>query len=194
MTATSGTVTAACFTASTVFCTICGAHPHAPIGDGLACEPRQQLFSDELAAVMMLGACYNARSADEDREYLAAILTASDGYRFVVQPATAGAHQVRLRFHRLPGEVLVALWHTHGRPGVHRQLFSPRDTQLAASLDVPFYLSDPWGALRIFRPGDRARTRLRERGSRSPRGSSPGSIVATTEKVDDVPAVAAVVD
>ena len=147
--------------------------------DHLACATREGLFADELAAVATLSACYTAPSAHEDREYIAAILKQKDGYRFVVQPAEAGADQVRLRFQRHPEEILVALWHTHGKAGAHRHLFSPGDTALVAQMAVPFYLSDPWGTLRVFSPGDAPRRRLRESGLRAPRGSTPGTVLRT---------------
>ena len=78
------------------------------------------------------------------------ILRNSDGFVFVVEAGRHGIDEVSLRFTPLRGEVFVALWHTHGARGLHRELFSPTDTALVKRMRVPFYLTDPKGVLRVF--------------------------------------------
>jgi hypothetical protein len=116
------------------------------------------------------------RSAKEDREYFAAILRAADGFVFVVGAGEKGVDRFSLRFGRLGGETFVAIWHTHGAQGRHRELFSPADTALVAQMGVPFYLTDPYGSLRLFRPGDRAHV-FKDRNSttRPPYGAAAGT-------------------
>ena len=151
--------------------------PIAPSASAGSCESRGQPYETERATVHALAACYAARSADEDREYFAAIFRMPDGFVFAV--GVGGQHQdlVTLRFDRLEGETLVALWHTHGAGGVHRNLFSPTDTALVRQVGVPFYLTDPTGRLRVFRPGDRPRAPLNRTSARPPVGSAMGSVL-----------------
>ena len=141
-----------------------------------SCETRSRTFATELATVYALSTCYAARSADEDREYFAAIMRAADGFVFVVGAGNQGADRVSLRIKRLKGEAFVALWHTHGAHGLHRELFSPTDTALVEQMRVPFYLADPYGSVRVFRPGDDARAfKDRRSTQRPPRGAAEGT-------------------
>ena len=152
---------------------------------GPECATRARLFTSELAAVSALALCYGAVSIDEDREYMAAVLRQPDGFRFVVQPSRRGRDRVELRFGRYSGEVLAALWHTHGRLAGHRSLFSPTDTDLVAAVAVPLYLSDPRGVLRVLRPGVRARIPRRGHGLPPPRGSATGAVVRSQDATND---------
>jgi hypothetical protein len=149
-------------------------------GTSFGCDSRERTFATELAILHALSTCYAERSANEDREYFAAILRRAGGYVFVVDAGGHGVDQVSLRFTPLDGEVFIALWHTHGAGGVHREFFSPTDTALARQLRVPFYLTDPKGALRVFRPGDRMRAPPRGRSTvRPPFGAAIGTVLAT---------------
>jgi hypothetical protein len=154
----------------------CPARAEPGAHQDISCTTRGHLFDTELAAALALGSCYGARSAAEDREYMAAILRLDAGYRIVVTPGEPRHGRVTLRFPRYRGETLAALWHTHGTGGSHRHLFSPEDTALATAVGVPFYLSDPQGRLRVFRPGDRARLRWDRTTVRPPFGSAPGTL------------------
>jgi hypothetical protein len=143
------------------------------------CTSRDRSFATELATLHALSACYAAHSADEDREYFAAILRNPDGFVFVVDAGRHGVDEVSLRFTPLRGEVFVALWHTHGARGLNRELFSPTDTALVKRMRVPFYLTDPKGVLRVFRPGDRVRAPRRDRSTvRAPSGAATGTVLA----------------
>ena len=142
------------------------------------CETRGHTYSSEIAAIHALATCYATRSADEDREYFAAILRGTEGFVFVVGVGHQHTDEVSLRFDRLPGEAFVALWHTHGRDGVNRELFSPTDTALVKQVGVPFYLTDPKGRLRVFRPGDKLHAPPRGRSTvRPPLGAATGTIL-----------------
>jgi hypothetical protein len=155
-------------------------HPSfADRGTPPGCGSRERTFATELEILHALSTCYAERSADEDREYFAAILRRADGWVFVVDVGGRGVDQVSLRFTPLDGEVFVALWHTHGAGGVHRDFFSPTDTSLVQQLRVPFYLTDPKGRLRVFRPGDRMRAPPRDRSTvRAPFGAATGTVLA----------------
>lgn len=143
------------------------------------CMSRERTFVTELDILQALSTCYAARSADEDREYFAAILRTAAGYVFVVDPGMHGVDEVSLRFTPLAGETFVALWHTHGAGGLHRDFFSPTDTALVKQLRVPFYLTDPKGRLRVFRPGDHMRAPPRDRSTlRPPFGAAMGTVLA----------------
>lgn len=142
------------------------------------CESRNRTFATELAILQTLSTCYATRSADEDREYFAAILRAADGFVFVVDAGRHGVDEVSLRFTPKHGEVFVALWHTHGAQGLLRDFFSPTDTALVKRLCVPFYLTSPSGDLRVFRPGDPVRSPPRNRATvRPPTGAAVGTVL-----------------
>lgn len=142
------------------------------------CESRNQTFATELAILQALSSCYAARSAEEDREYFAAILRVAEGFVFVVDAGRHGVDQVSLRFTPGNGETFIAMWHTHGAQGLHRNFFSPTDTALVKRTCVPFYLTDPSGRLRVFRPGDPVRSPPRDRSKlRAPMGAAVGTVL-----------------
>lgn len=128
-------------------------------------------------AVIAMSRCFLDSSVREDREYIGAVFRIEAGYTFVVHRGEIGRGNAHLRVRIPRGLRVVAMWHTHGAPGPARHLFSPSDTKLVARMNLPLYLTDPAGAIRVYRPGD-------ARGSGETRTGSrmqivPGSAIGT---------------
>ncbi len=133
-------------------------------------------FDSPLAAVHGAGEVYLEVSRRSDREYVGGVLRDAGGaYRYTAGRAEAKADQVTFRVVLAPGYELVAFWHTHGRRGTARELFSEDDTRLVAAQGLPFYLITPSGRIRLLKPGRRHR-----RGARPsallPSGAATGVI------------------
>ncbi|MCZ6870193.1 MAG: DUF4329 domain-containing protein [Gammaproteobacteria bacterium] len=152
----------------------------APAVDGSCPAATDPAVSIEDAVVSM-SRCYLDISVREDREYIGAVLSVEAGYTFVVQKGEIGRGNARLRVSVPKGQRVVALWHTHGAPGPARQFFSPTDTKRAARMNLPFYLTDPTGAIRVYRPGDVRNGVEKRTGSRMQvvPGSALGTLVVS---------------
>lgn len=136
-----------------------------------------EAFESPLAAVQSAGNLYLEVSRRSDREVVGGILrNASGEYRYTVGWAEPEADEVRFRIVIAPGQELVAFWHTHGRAGPARELFSEQDTRLVAGQGLPLYLITPRSRIRLLQPG-----RIRRRGPREsatlPRGAATGVMV-----------------
>lgn len=132
-------------------------------------------------AVLTMSRCFLRSSIREDREFIGAVLRTDGGYSYFVQRGEQGRGSAQLRLPRRRGQQLVAFWHTHGAPGPARHLFSATDTRLVARTNVPLYLTDPAGAIRVYRPGDDRDGTLRAARSalRVPQDTATGSLVAS---------------
>jgi hypothetical protein len=124
-------------------------------------------FHSELAAVEEAVSIYNPTSVARDIEFMGGIyLQEINGqlvYGYTVGAGEAGHDQVSVSI-RLPQySRLVAFWHTHGAEHWTRRYFSEVDTRLANEWDVPFYLMNAEGELRVYRPGDRVMGSLQAR-------------------------------
>ncbi len=148
------------------------------------CNLDKQRFESQMAAVKTLSECYLARSVREDREFIAALYATDNGImvRIADGEPRAGKATIGIPRHKL--DDLIAFWHTHGAPGPGRNLFSPQDTAIAHHFGVPFYLSDPGGVIRVYRPdGEPPRGRPRLSGGsrfRAPAGSAAGDYIKGT--------------
>ena len=99
---------------------------------------------------------YNPVSMLEDREYMGAILRHhdKDEYVYTVGAGKRGADQVTVRIQIPKGFAVAAFWHTHGEAGASRHLFSEGDTSLVEQLQVPLFLADYTGDLKVYSPDD----------------------------------------
>jgi len=97
---------------------------------------------------------YNPVSMLEDREYMGAILRHHDNdeYVYTVGAGERGADQVTVRIQIPEGFALAAFWHTHGEAGASRHLFSEGDTSLVEQWQVPLFLADYTGELKVYSP------------------------------------------
>jgi hypothetical protein len=120
--------------------------------DGLS-HADENRFATEIAAVIAASNLYNPTSIVEDREYMGAVLRDGDGYLYTVSAGQQRRDKITVKIEILPGFELIALWHTHGAPASERKYFSKVDTRLAEKLQIPFYLADFTGLLKIFEPG-----------------------------------------
>lgn len=123
-------------------------------GDGLA-QVEQNRFATEIAAVVAASNIYNPASIAEDCEYMGAVLRDGDQYVYTAGAGRRRRDKVTVKIEILAGFELVALWHTHGAAASGRKYFSQVDTNLAEKLQVPFYLADFTGQLKVFEPGTR---------------------------------------
>lgn len=134
-------------------------------------------YDSPLEAVSAAGRRYLERSRRSDSEYVGGVLRDTSGtYRYSVGRADAGSDQVRFRVSLFAGSELVAFWHTHGRAGPERELFSREDMQLVATQDLPLYLVTPSGRIRLLRPD--AVRRLRPRESVLARNAAARGVIA----------------
>jgi hypothetical protein len=144
----------------------------------IACGPQTPPQRSIESVIFVLSDCYLDRSVQQDREYIAPILQTAEGFIGVVTVGEPGHDRFRLRITTSAAERLVALWHTHGKPGYARELFSTADTQLANRLGLPSYLTTPDGETRVYLPG--APTPIVRDAFRRvlPRGVAAGKLVA----------------
>ena len=98
---------------------------------------------------------YNPVSIEDDREYIGAVMTEGSGFVYTVQASAAGANRVSFKLPASEWGRVRALWHTHGDDSPSHRYFSEVDTRTANSLDLPFYMADYTGYLRVFQPGDK---------------------------------------
>lgn len=116
-------------------------------------------------AIVSVSSRFNPQSIKEDREYLGVVLENNQGkkpyYVYTVSHGDVGQDTVAFRTKRPKNFSLVAVWHTHGGEHWSRQYFSAADTQLAKKWDVPVYLADHTGSLKVFRPETKTLSRMR---------------------------------
>lgn len=118
------------------------------------CDPPTTRYESVEHAVMALSQCYLRRSVRGNREYMAALISDGEAIHTVVGRGRRGQDQVDMTIRLERGQALVALWHVHGSNGLERSLFSPTDVELVTRLQLPFYLTDPTGVIRLLDPQD----------------------------------------
>jgi len=110
-------------------------------------------FPNEVAAVREMSRRFLETSIAEDVEFFGAVLRDSDGdYRATYGQGCRGVDQIRFSVLLTQGTKLCAFWHTHGRHGLARNLFSADDAASVLSHQLPFYLIDPAGLIRVLDP------------------------------------------
>lgn len=115
-------------------------------------------FGSIEAAVVAASNRFNPESIKRDVEYLGAILRhhlQPDTYIYTWQAGQVGVDKVRARIPIAAGYEIVAFWHTHGGEHHTRRFFSEDDIELASSWNLPFYLADHTGRLKVFEKGQR---------------------------------------
>ena len=124
-------------------------------------------WDSHLSAAIDLAERFLTASMLEDREHVGAILRDKAGH-FWATHGIGGISQDTVTFSipKTQSSEIVAFWHTHGRSGFARNLFSPDDVNIVRSHGVPLYLLAPNGDVKILRrdllhPGSRSGIRRR---------------------------------
>ena len=143
-------------------------------------------YDTELDAVISASNYFNPLSVQEDREYIGAILRHRRQGHFIytVSSGESGEDQVTARI-KIPSDYeITAFWHTHGNHHWTRKYFSDLDTQLAKRWNLPLYMADATGRLRVFNPDDRtlSSTQSRKLGLGANRGYAKGKTVAVNNR------------
>ncbi len=144
-------------------------------------------FPDEVAAVREMSRRFLAISVREDVEFFGAVLQENHGeYRATFGQGCRGVDQINFSVPLRAGATLSAFWHTHGRRGLARDLFSAEDAATVLNYQLPFYLIDPAGLIRVLDPDSAttnfATTRLRGSRLRLRDGAYLGHIVSDGEE------------
>jgi hypothetical protein len=113
-----------------------------------------EAYDSEVAAVVAAANAFNPVSILEDREFMGAVYQCEHGYQYSVGAGEAGAGNVTVKIATPAGCELTALWHTHGAENHKHQYFSEIDTRLVEQTQLPFYMADYTGSLKVFAPGD----------------------------------------
>jgi len=125
----------------------CATHHDYPIS-GLQLKP----YPSQLEAVIAASNRYNPVSLREDREFMGLILQRDGQFYYTVAASKIGQGNISIALpSNFYGDV-VAFWHTHGKPAPEHHYFSPRDTALVRRFNLPFYLADDTGFLKVFTP------------------------------------------
>ena len=102
---------------------------------------------------------HNPESIATDKEHFGAILRRVDqeghagaSYFYTHGVASRKDGSFRFRLALTKGDVLVAIWHTHGGRHPRNRYFSRSDIDTATTLNVPIYLADFMGILRVYDP------------------------------------------
>ena len=111
-------------------------------------------FTSVDAAVLHAVLNYNEDSIATNREHVGGVLKCRDG-RFIYTQGHGRHNQAPVQFAITQTKTcrVVALWHTHGKFGHHKSMFSPSDTQSANQMDKPIYMADHTGTIRVYEPG-----------------------------------------
>ncbi|MGS2723522.1 DUF4329 domain-containing protein [Porticoccus sp. GXU_MW_L64] len=125
-------------------------------GTSFADETRmvQQPYATEVAAVAAAANRFNPDSIRKDREYMGTILKKDGLYYYTYTVGHRGHDEITTLLPSGEFGKAVALWQTHGRVSHKNRFFSPSDTDVAKRLDLPFYLADHTGELKVYNPGD----------------------------------------
>lgn len=112
------------------------------------------IYDSELSAVTAATNIYNPLSIRQDREYIGTIVKQGNKFGFTVAASARFSDKSEIRVDQKTWRQSVALWHTHGGPRPSNRYFSATDTQTAERFNMPFYLADYTGYLKVFNPGD----------------------------------------
>lgn len=127
------------------------------------CEQHNIGFNSELSAVTAAANQFNPRSIREDREYIGAIYRLGSDFVYTVTEGDAYADSISLVIQAEHRYTLTAIWHTHGNASPQHRYFSSDDTEMASLLNVPIYLADYTGYLKVYTPNARTLPRFESR-------------------------------
>lgn len=119
-------------------------------------------------AVVAATDTHNPDSVARDVEYMGAILKhqgPSADFGYTVTAGRAGRDEIRARILVPAGYEIVAFWHTHGGREQSRKYFSGVDIRLVDRWQLPLYLADYTGQLKVLEPGARRLSLLAARRS-----------------------------
>ena len=141
-------------------------------------------FPSEIAAVREMSERFLETSVVQDVEFFGAVLQDSHGdYRATYGQGCRGVDQIHFSVLLAKGSKIRAFWHTHGRRGLARNLFSAADAASVRSHHLPFYLIDPEGLIRVLDPdsimSSNAVTRVQGSRLRPNNRAYPGHIVSS---------------
>ena len=119
-------------------------------------------FPDEVSAVRAMRGKFLDTSVSQDVEFFGAVLREEHGaYRATFGQGCRGVDKINFSVSLTAGAKLSAFWHTHGRGGLARNLFSAEDAATVLAHQLPFYLIDSRGLIRVLDPaGTNTGTRL----------------------------------
>ncbi|MDM3870765.1 DUF4329 domain-containing protein [Porticoccus sp. W117] len=138
----------------------------------------QQPYATEVAAVTAAANRFNPDSIRKDREYMGTVLEKDGLYYYTYTVGHRGHDEITTMLPDSEFGKAVALWQTHGRVSHKNRFFSPSDTDVAKRLELPFYLADHTGELKVYNPGDDTLPLLTaQRKGFYVRGASEGSLV-----------------
>ncbi len=143
-------------------------------------------FPDEVTAVREMSRRFLRTSVHQDVEFFGAVLQENHGeYRATFGKGCPGVDRINFSIGLKAGEKLSAFWHTHGRNGLDRNLFSAQDATTVLNYQIPFYLIDPAGLIRVLDP-DNATPNFATKSIRSSRQrlsdrAYPGLVVSDGE-------------
>ncbi|MCZ6619505.1 MAG: hypothetical protein O7E57_15390 [Gammaproteobacteria bacterium] len=110
-------------------------------------------FPDEVSAVRAMRGRFLDTSVSQDVEFFGAVLQEDHGdYRATFGQGCRGVDKINFSVSLAAGAKLSAFWHTHGRGGLARNLFSAEDAATVLDYQLPFYLIDSRGLIRVLDP------------------------------------------
>jgi len=127
---------------------------------------------------------YNPVSVREDTEYMGMVVKKGNEYTTTATKGVRGAGNVTILLNvPCDGEV-VALWHSHGGEGLGRKYYSAMDSAVVTKYQLPFYMVDHTGTLRVLVPGHNTISLLQAEkiGLGRISGTAKGQFVANVEK------------
>lgn len=110
-------------------------------------------------------------------EIMGAIIQTQTGYRYTAQKNPKGtSDKITVKFKIRKDEVLLGIWHTHGRRTGSSSYFSATDVELANKINKPVYLLHQ-RQVKVYRPSDSIIGWRRARMLGLSKGSATGRVV-----------------
>ena len=154
--------------------------------DSVRTQMAEESFPNEIAAVREMSKRFLETSVHNDVEFFGAVVQEQPGnYRATFGQGCRGVDQINFSVSLRAGTKLSAFWHTHGRRGLARNLFSGEDAATVLDYQLPFYLIDAGGLIRVLDPDDLSlsagTTTIRGSRLRLNNRAYPGQIVSGEE-------------